>query len=75
MANLQKGVHFTFGGGSMGRRRIEVFVYRDIVFRMRQGESMRQMSEALGIGRNTLKEIRRIAQAEGWLAPEVSPGI
>lgn len=41
--------------------------YRNIIVRMRMGESDRALSKAGLIGRKKAKQVRRMAQAQGWL--------
>lgn len=47
-----------------------MFVCRDLVFRMQQGETDRAIYRATGVGRKKLKRIRALAQSQGWLNPE-----
>lgn len=49
-----------------------MFIYRDIVFRLQQGEKVRAISRSLGIGRNTLKAVRQKAEEQGWLIPKAA---
>lgn len=43
--------------------------YRQVIVRMRLGESNRALSKAGLLGRNKAKELRRIAAEQGWLEP------
>ena len=51
----------------MANRRFEMHQYRNIIVRMRMGESDRALSKAGLIGRKKAKQVRRMAQAQGWL--------
>lgn len=51
----------------MANRRIEMFEYRQIIHRMRSGESDRTISKSGLIGRAKSKWIRVIAKINGWL--------
>ncbi|MGF6978233.1 transposase [Paraburkholderia sp. JPY465] len=53
----------------MSRRRFEVFEYRQVLARMRQGDSDRDIASARLMGRGKLKTVRQIALARGWLDP------
>ncbi|MCP4043768.1 MAG: IS21 family transposase, partial [Gammaproteobacteria bacterium] len=44
--------------------------YRNIIVRMRLGESNRALAKAGLMSRNKAKEIRRIAGGQGWLDPQ-----
>lgn len=52
----------------MGNRRFEMHTYRQIIVRMRLGESDRQLAKAGLIGRNKASELRKTARLHGWLA-------
>ena len=43
--------------------------YRNIIVRMRLGESDRALAKAGLIGRRKAKVVRRLAAAQGWLDP------
>lgn len=47
-----------------------MFVLRDLVLRMRQGETNRAIYRATGVCRKKLKRIRKLAQSQGWLDTE-----
>lgn len=51
----------------MANRRIDMFEYRQIIHRMRSGESDRAISKSGLIGRAKAKWIRIIAKINGWL--------
>ena len=53
----------------MSRRRFEVFEYRQVLARMRQKDSDRDIAGAHLMGRGKLKTVRRVAQSQGWLDP------
>ena len=44
-----------------------MFEYRQILVRMRQGESDRELAKARLIGRKTAKGLRALAAERGWL--------
>ena len=54
----------------MGNRRFEMHEYRQVIYRMRQGESDRQISKAGLMGRKKAAFIRREAAQRGWLNKE-----
>jgi transposase len=54
----------------MGNRRFEMHQYRQVIYRMRQGESDRQISKAGLMGRRKAAEIRQEALQRGWLNKE-----
>ena len=51
----------------MSNRRFEMYEYRQVIYRMRLGESNRAISKAGLMGRKKAAELRKIAQAQGWL--------
>ena len=53
----------------MANRRFEVFEYRQVLVRMRQGDSDRDIAGARLMGRSKLKTVRQVALARGWLDP------
>ncbi len=53
----------------MANRRFEMHHYRNIIVRMRLGESGRALAKAGLIGRRKAKKVRRIAGEQGWLDP------
>ena len=56
----------------MTNRRIKMFEYRQIIHRMREGESNRALARSGLIGRIKAKMIRYIATINDWLNPAVS---
>jgi transposase len=57
----------------MANRRFEMYEYRQVIYRMRQGESDRSIAKAKVMGRRKAAELRQIAQAEGWLSNDPLP--
>ncbi len=53
----------------MANRRFEVFEYRQVLVRMRQGDSDRDIARGGLMGRKKLMTVRRQAEARGWLDP------
>ncbi|TCK31815.1 hypothetical protein B0G84_8883 [Paraburkholderia sp. BL8N3] len=53
----------------MANRRFELFEYRQVLVRMRQGDSDRDIARAGLMGRKKLTAVRRTAQDLGWLDP------
>jgi len=53
----------------MANKRFEMYEYRNIVVRMRLGDSDRALSKAGLIGRPKAKTLRAVAAAQGWLDP------
>ena len=53
----------------MANRRFEMFNYQQILFRMRSGESDRDLARAGVVGRRKASELRKQAIASGWLDP------
>ncbi len=54
----------------MANRRIEVFVYRQILVDMRLGRTDRQIARAKLLGRRKAAEVRAVAKDRGWLNPD-----
>jgi transposase len=52
----------------MGRRRIEMHQYRQVLVRMRHGDSDRELARSHYMGRHKLAMLRALAEHEGWLA-------
>jgi hypothetical protein len=46
-----------------------MFIYRQVLARMRQGDSDRDIAGARLMGRGKLKTVRQLAQEHGWLEP------
>lgn len=57
----------------MARRRLGVHNYRQIVIRLRAGEGTRKIAQAGLACRKVVKEVKRKAQAAGWLALLAEP--
>jgi hypothetical protein len=53
----------------VGNRRFEVFEYRQVLARMRQGDSDRDIARAVLMGRKKLATIRDAALQHDWLDP------
>ncbi len=53
----------------MANRRFELFDYRQVLVRMRQGDSDRDIARGGLMGRKKLTSVRREAQTRGWLDP------
>jgi hypothetical protein len=53
----------------MSNRRFEVFEYRQVLVRMRQGDSIRSIARSGLMGRDKLKNVRATALAHNWLEP------
>lgn len=51
----------------MANRRFEMYEYRQVLVRMRQGDSDRGIRRAGLMGRDKAKEVRAVASAQGWL--------
>lgn len=51
----------------MANRRFEMFEYRNVLVRMRLGDSNRQIAKAKLMGRRTAEALRNLARAKGWL--------
>ena len=54
----------------MSNRRFEMYEYRQVLVRMRQGDSDRQIAKARLVGRPKAAQLRRVATTQGWLDPE-----
>ncbi len=51
-------------------RRFEMFHYRQVLVRMRQGDSDRDIARSKTMGRRKLALVRETAINRGWLAPD-----
>ncbi len=51
----------------MSNRRFEMYQYRQIIFRLRQGESIRAISQAKLADRKKIRQVHRTAIDQGWL--------
>ncbi len=54
----------------MSNRRFEMYQYRQIIFRLRQGESIRAISQTKLADRKKIRQIQRTATDQGWLKVE-----
>ena len=54
----------------MGNRRFEMYEYRQIITRMRLGDSDRTLAQTGLIGRKKASRLREIVLTEGWLDKE-----
>ncbi|WP_201215619.1 hypothetical protein [Halochromatium roseum] len=57
----------------MSNRSFEMYEYRQVLVRMRQGDSDRQIAAARLMGRGKAAKLRRVASAHGWLEAEHPP--
>lgn len=51
----------------MARRKIEMFQYRQVLVRMRRGDTDREIARSKSMGRRKLAWLRELAQQQGWL--------
>lgn len=51
----------------MANRSFEMYEIRQIIQRLRLGESNRAIARAQRVGRNTVKAVRAVTRAQGWL--------
>ncbi|HRN82624.1 hypothetical protein [Nitrosomonas europaea] len=54
----------------MINRRFDMYQYRQMLVRMRQGDSGRDIGRSKTMGRKKIAKVRQIAAECGWLAPE-----
>lgn len=52
----------------MGNRRFEMYQYRQVLLRLRQGDSDRDIARSRLMGRRKVKGVRAVAEREGWLS-------
>ena len=57
----------------MSNRRFEMYQYRNVIHRMRMGESDRTIALTKLMGRGNCKQVRLIAEQNGWLGKEPLP--
>ena len=57
----------------MANRSFEMYQYRQVLLRMRQGDSDRAIARAGLMGRTKAKDVRKIAEKQGWLSAEDPP--
>ena len=55
----------------MSNRRFEMFHDRQVLVRMRQGDSDRVIARSKIMGRRKLAHVREVASKRGWLAPDM----
>ena len=53
----------------MANRKFEMYEYRQVLLRMRLGETDRALAKTGLMGRRKLGEVRRVAECTGWLDP------
>lgn len=56
----------------MTKRRFERYQYRHILTRMRQGDSDLEIARSKTMGRKKIAQVRELASARGWLAPDTA---
>ncbi len=56
----------------MANRRFEMYQYRQILVRMRRGDSDRDIARSKTMGRKKIAQVREIAARNGWLAREAA---
>ena len=61
------------GGTAMANRRFEMYQYRQVIFRMRMGQSDRTIARSGLMGRLKCAQVRAIARQNGWLQPVSLP--
>ena len=54
----------------MANRRFEMYQYRQVLVRMRLGESSRAIARSGLMGRTKVEVLREIAGDQGWLDPD-----
>jgi transposase len=54
----------------MSNRRFEMYQYRQVLVRIRQGDSNRVIARSGLMGRNKVAEVRLLAKEQGWLNPD-----
>ncbi|PZP90256.1 MAG: hypothetical protein DI587_39225 [Variovorax paradoxus] len=54
----------------VGRRRIEMFQYRQVLVRLRAGDAVREIARCGLMGRDKLSELRAAAELHGWRATD-----
>jgi transposase len=60
-------------GIAVARRRFEVFQYRQVLVRLRQGDTDRQIARSGLMGRRKLAAFRSVCQQHGWLDSTAVP--
>ncbi len=54
----------------MSRRRFEMFQYRQVLVRLRQGDTDREIARSRLMGRRKVTALRQLATERGWLSPD-----
>jgi hypothetical protein len=54
----------------MSRRRFEMFQYRQVIVRLRQGDIDREIARSRLMGRRKVTALRWLATERGWLSPD-----
>ncbi len=54
----------------MTNKRIEMYQYKHILVRMRQGASDREIARSKTMGRKKIADVREIANERGWLVSD-----
>ena len=54
----------------MANRRFEMYQYRQVIVRMRLGESDRAIAQSGLMGRKKARSVRELANTRGWLNPD-----
>ena len=57
---------------AMSNRRFEMYQYRQVLVRMRQGDSDRDIARSRLMGRKKVAQLRAVAQERGWLVPDAA---
>jgi transposase len=63
-------LQFSAAGGAMSRRRFEMFQYRQVIVRLRQGDTDREIARSRLMGRRKVTALRHLATGRGWLSPD-----
>jgi hypothetical protein len=63
-------LQFFAAGGAMSRRRFEMFQYRQVLVRLRQGDTDREIARSRLMGRRKVTALRQLATERGWLSPD-----
>ena len=56
----------------MANKRFDVYQYRQILVRMRQGDSDRDIGRSKSMGRRKIAQVRQIAQERDWINPDLA---
>lgn len=54
----------------MSNRRIMMHEYRTIIYRLQQGQTIREINRTRIAGRRKIKAIKEVAEQQGWLDPK-----